>query len=347
MALSSRSFPNRMRLAAFPLGRVFFLLVFLTLQFSASADTASTSPRELLAQGRVDEAIEVLDRQIAHSPDAESYNLLCRAHFMLEEWDRGIPNCERARDLDPKNSFYELWLGRIYGEKADRAGLMAAAGLAKKVRVAFERAVELDPSNWQARTDLAEFYIDAPGIVGGGKDKARQQADALMTLNPARSHWVAGRIAEKNKDAAAAQLLPPCQSPRRHGAGPAPSRIRADRSRRFSYGRSQPSVSYQPRSRACGWSSAQVSGCSGRRRSGVQSARSARPVARKTRGPRRRGSGISRRSIPRSRVRPRPGRSKAAFALTRCFSVFPASCAENDAPAARAHLEFSLASNRL
>jgi len=195
-----------MRLAAFPLGRVFFLLVFLTLQFQAAADTASTSPKELLAQGRVDEAIELLDRQIAHSPDAESYNLLCRAHFMLEEWDRGIPDCERARDLDPKNSFYELWLGRIYGEKADRAGLMSAAGLAKKVRVAFERAVELDPSNWQARTDLAEFYIDAPGIVGGGKDKARQQADALMTLNPARSHWVAGRIAEKNKDAAAAEL---------------------------------------------------------------------------------------------------------------------------------------------
>jgi tetratricopeptide (TPR) repeat protein len=196
-----------MRLAAFPLGRVFFLLVFLTLQFEASAaGAASTSPRELLAQGRADEAVEVLDQQIAHSPAAESYNLLCRAHFMLEEWDRGIPDCERARDLDPKNSLYDLWLGRIYGEKAARAGFMSAAGLVKKVRVAFERAVELDPSNWQARTDLAEFYIDAPGIVGGGKDKAREQADALMTLNPARSHWVAGRIAEKNKDAAAAEL---------------------------------------------------------------------------------------------------------------------------------------------
>jgi tetratricopeptide (TPR) repeat protein len=198
-----------MKLPAFPLCRLFFLTAFLTLLLfpvAFATSSPSGSPKELLAQGRIDEAIQVLENQNAHSPDAEAYNLLCRAHFMLEEWDRGIPFCERARTLDPKSSLYELWLGRIYGEKADRAGFMSAAGLAKKVRTAFERAVELDPSNWQARTDLAEFYVEAPGIVGGGKDKARQQADALMPLNPARSHWVAGRIAEKNKDAANAEL---------------------------------------------------------------------------------------------------------------------------------------------
>jgi tetratricopeptide (TPR) repeat protein len=167
---------------------------------------ANPSPRELLAAGRVDDAIETLRQQISHSPtDAESYNLLCRAYFTLEEWDRGIAACERARNLDPENSLYQLWLGRIYGEKADRAGLWSAAGLAKKTRMAFERAVELDPRNWEARTDLAEFYLEAPGIVGGGKEKARAQADAIMPLNPGMAHWVAARIAEKNKDASTAE----------------------------------------------------------------------------------------------------------------------------------------------
>jgi tetratricopeptide (TPR) repeat protein len=162
--------------------------------------------KELLAAGRVDDAIEALRTQIEKSPgDAESQNLLCRAYFMPDQWDRGIPACERAVELDPHSSFYELWLGRIYGEKADRVGFLSAAPLAKKVRVAFERAVELDPKNWEARTDLAEFYLEAPGIVGGGKNKARQQADALMLLNPAMSHWVAARIAEKEKDQAAAE----------------------------------------------------------------------------------------------------------------------------------------------
>jgi len=164
-------------------------------------DLSNLAPKALLDAGRVDEAIQTLQRQIDHSStDAESYNLLCRAYFMLDEWDRGIPACERARNLNPQKSMYQLWLGRIYGEKADRAGFLSAAGLAKKVRTAFERAVELDPRSWEARTDLAEFYLEAPGIVGGGKDKARAQADAITPLNPAMSHWVIARIAEKNKD---------------------------------------------------------------------------------------------------------------------------------------------------
>jgi len=167
---------------------------------------AAMSPKELLAAGRVDEAIQSLEQQVGHSAtDAESYNLLCRSYFMMQEWDRGIAACERARNLDPQKSLYHLWLGRIYGEKADRAGFLSAAGLAKKVRTSFERAVELDPRSWEARTDLAEFYLEAPGIVGGGKDKARGQADALLPFNPAMAHWVLARIASKDKDTATAE----------------------------------------------------------------------------------------------------------------------------------------------
>ncbi|HEY6369244.1 MAG TPA: tetratricopeptide repeat protein [Candidatus Sulfotelmatobacter sp.] len=167
---------------------------------------AATSPKELLAAGRADEAIQILEQQVGRGgTDAEAYNLLCRAYFMIEEWDRGITACEHARNLDPQRGLYHLWLGRVYGEKADRAGFMSAAGLAKKVRSSFERAVELDPRSWAARTDLAEFYVEAPGIVGGGKDKARQQADALMPINPGMAHWVLARIASKEKDASEAE----------------------------------------------------------------------------------------------------------------------------------------------
>lgn len=182
-------------------GRFFFSITLIV-----SPLVCAQTPKELLAAGRVDEAIQTLQEQINRSKaGAETYNLLCRAYFMLDEWDRGIPACERARDLDPNDSLYYLWLGRVYGEKAARVGLFSAAGMAKKVRTSFERAVELEPRNWEARTDLAEFYLEAPGIVGGGKDKARQQADAIMPLNPAMSHWVAGRIAEKSKDTPGAE----------------------------------------------------------------------------------------------------------------------------------------------
>lgn len=180
--------------------------ILLALLFALTVPAYGETSRELLAAGRADEAIQSLQERIRNSAnDAESNNLLCRAYFMLEDWDHAIDACERARALDPHASLYELWLGRAYGEKTDRAGFLSAAGLVKKVRTSFQRAVELDPRSWEARTDLAEFYLEAPSIVGGGKDKARDQAEAIMPLNPAMAHWILGRIAEKNKDTATAE----------------------------------------------------------------------------------------------------------------------------------------------
>jgi tetratricopeptide (TPR) repeat protein len=124
---------------------------------------------------------------------------------MAQEWDRGITACESARDLDPQKSLYHLWLGRIYGEKASRVSFLSAAGLAKKVRSSFERAVELDSKSWEARSDLADFYLEAPAIVGGGKDKARGQADALMSFDPPIAHWVLAKLATKEKDSTSAE----------------------------------------------------------------------------------------------------------------------------------------------
>jgi tetratricopeptide (TPR) repeat protein len=196
--------------------------LFLFLVVPLLAAQAATSPKELLASGHVDEAIRTLEQQVAGSaPDAESYNLLCRSYFMIDEWDRGISACERASALDPQKSLYHLWLGRIYGEKADRAGFVSAAGLAKKVRTEFERAVELDPKNSEARADLAEFYLEAPGIVGGGKDKARAQAAALAAFNPPLADYVTGRIAEREKDKATAERAYRAAIDTSHGAAQA------------------------------------------------------------------------------------------------------------------------------
>ncbi len=183
-----------------------FVLLPVVLTTITSAQAGPTPAEGLLASGRVDELVQTLQRQITRFPkDAEAHNLLCRAYFMMEEWDRGIAPCERAVNLDPQSSSYHLWLARTYGEKADRSTFLSAPGLAKKSRAAFERAVELDPKNVEARVDLGEFYAEAPGFIGGGKDKARLQAEALMPLDPAFAHWVLARIAEKEKDPARAE----------------------------------------------------------------------------------------------------------------------------------------------
>jgi tetratricopeptide (TPR) repeat protein len=172
----------------------------------ATAAWADEAAPALIANGHVDEAIAALQGRISTSPnDALAHNLLCRAFFSLGDWDQGISECERAVSLAPANGQFHLWLGRVYGEKADKSGLIKAASLARKVRNEFETAVHLNPKSVDARSDLAEFYLEAPSIVGGGRDKAEQQANSLAALDPSTADWIKARIAEKQGDFTAAE----------------------------------------------------------------------------------------------------------------------------------------------
>ncbi len=171
----------------------FSIAVLLLLLVSASAaDPAAT---ELLSSGRINEAVSVLRSRA----DAESLNQLSRVYFAMERWDEAVKYGERAVSLEPNNALYHLWLGREYGRKAEEANPFAAAGMAKRAKAEFERSVQLDPSNIAARFDLAEYYTEAPSIMGGGLDKARHQAAEVQKYDPGTAHLILARIAEKQK----------------------------------------------------------------------------------------------------------------------------------------------------
>lgn len=168
--------------------------------------SAANAPADFLSAGKVDDAVRSLEAQVQKNPaDAQAYHLLSRAYYRLKKWDAAIADGERAVQLNPNKSDYYLWLGRAYGEKADNASFLSAPGLAKKCRANFEKAVQLDPKNLDALSDLTEFYVEAPGVLGGGLDKAQGTARQLAALDPVRGHWAYARIAEKQKDPAAAE----------------------------------------------------------------------------------------------------------------------------------------------
>ena len=185
--------------------RPIFEGVAVSLFFLLSLPTmGAMTAHDLLDAGRVDDAIDSLNSRISSNPrDAEAVHLLCRAYFQYEDWDRAESRCKRAVELEPNNSAYHRWLGRVYGEKAGRATLPIS--LALKTRDEFQRAAQLDPTDANASEDVAEYYLEAPGIMGGGKDKARDQAKVIAKLSSAREHWVYARIAEKDKDWATAE----------------------------------------------------------------------------------------------------------------------------------------------
>jgi tetratricopeptide (TPR) repeat protein len=168
------------------------------------ADNAQASA--LLQQGRVEDASALLKESLVTQPDdALAHQLLCRVYYAQEMADAAIQQCELAASDGPSMSDNQMWLGRAYGLKAAHTNLFSALSLAKKVCSSFERAVALDPANIHAMSDLGEFYVAAPGIVGGGLDKAQALAAKMQPRFPAQSHRLLALIAEKNGDMATAE----------------------------------------------------------------------------------------------------------------------------------------------
>ena len=74
--------------------------------------------------------------------------------------------------------------GRLYGAAALSAGPLDMMKYASRIKEGFFTAVELDPSSFDARRDLNQFYLQAPGIAGGSVRKAINNADEMGKLNP-------------------------------------------------------------------------------------------------------------------------------------------------------------------
>lgn len=89
---------------------------------------------------------------------------------------------ERAAAAVPTSDEYVHWLGKACGRLAERANWLSAVKLARRTRSALERAVELNPDNYAALADLARYYADAPGFLGGDPAKAAAIRARLMAL---------------------------------------------------------------------------------------------------------------------------------------------------------------------
>jgi tetratricopeptide (TPR) repeat protein len=137
--------------------------------------------------------------------DAAAYELIGRNWYMLGEYKKSTEALEKAVAGAPDNSDYALWLARAYGRRAETSSPFTAPGHASHARQYFEKAVQLNPHNLEAMTDLFEYYLEAPGFLGGGLDKARATADRIAKLDPGEGYWSQAKIAEKRKEYSGAE----------------------------------------------------------------------------------------------------------------------------------------------
>ena len=159
---------------------------------SASLEQA----RNLYRHTDYQSAIRLLAEQ-DHDPAVRA--LLGQCYFMTADYKKATEHLEKAVAAEPNNSEYLTWLGRTYGRRAETSFALNAIGWASKMRNTLERAVQLDPSNSEAVNDLFEFYLEAPGIMGGGLDRAEKLAEVVARRDPAEAAYDRARIAEARK----------------------------------------------------------------------------------------------------------------------------------------------------
>jgi tetratricopeptide (TPR) repeat protein len=159
---------------------------------------ALTQARQLYRHTDYTAAIRLLANISAK--DAAVNELLGQCYFMSTDYRKATEYLESAAASDPGNSFYMLWLGRAYGRRAETSFALNAFGWASKSRTSLEKAVELDPANWEAVDDLFDFYLQAPGFMGGGLDRAEKLAAIVARRDPAEASYDQARIAEARNE---------------------------------------------------------------------------------------------------------------------------------------------------
>lgn len=180
--------------------RAALALLALVAQAHAALDLAAFNAAVDLYTQRKPGAQAAFEKLAAANPEnANILFYLGRLALQRSDHEAAVKHLEKAVALAPDDSRFHQRLGDAYGIAAQKAGLFSKLSLAGKCRAEYEKAVELDPQSLDARFALLGFYQQAPGIAGGGMDKAHAQAREIRKLDASRGRQaVAGLyIAEK------------------------------------------------------------------------------------------------------------------------------------------------------
>jgi len=160
------------------------------------------APEALIKAGHWKRARPLVEQRYQANPgDARSAYLLSQVKAAFGDLDAAVPLAEKAVALDSNNADYHAQLGVVCGETAEKASLFAKAGWAHRFKEETDKAAALDPKNLDARFALMEYYLQAPRLMGGSRQKAGAMAEEISRINRAQGYLAQARLAQEDKDA--------------------------------------------------------------------------------------------------------------------------------------------------
>lgn len=184
------------------------LLLFLPLFARAQSTDAEFAP--LLKERKIAEVEKLANEHIAlnANDDVAIWYLANVVANDAVKRELVIAKAEACTKALPNSAKCHQALGRLYGAAAMSSGMVAGIKYASRIKDEFARAVELAPMNFDARRDLNQFYLQAPGLAGGSVRKALANCEEHAKLNPAQGKLLRAEvhIYEKEFDNAEAIL---------------------------------------------------------------------------------------------------------------------------------------------
>ena len=166
----------------------------------------NASSQKLIDDKKYDEARGELDAALKKNPsDDAALHCMGMVYVAMDKAPDAIEWFEKAVKANDKSSAHHLWLGNALGEQASHTNKLKLPFLARRIKSEFDKAVELDPKSWEARHGLIQFYSQAPGVMGGSMDKAKEQAREIGTFDAIRGHLEMAALLERDKDVAGAE----------------------------------------------------------------------------------------------------------------------------------------------
>ncbi len=195
--------PSRFRPSAFGLA-----LAGLALFGGAGGLRAQTPAEDFIEAGHWKRARALVEPRLRESPnDPLASFLLSQINFAFGHKEAPLDLAEKAVALAPNVAKFHRQLAEALGVKAQRSSLFGQALLVHRFKKEIDAALALDANDVQAQRDLMEYYLLAPGLVGGDRKQADAVAERIGRIDRAQGLVAQARIAQFEHDLAREESL--------------------------------------------------------------------------------------------------------------------------------------------
>jgi len=164
---------------------------------------AQTAAEDLIEAGHWKRARALVEPRLRETPnDPLAVFLMSQINFAFGHKEAPLDLAEKAVALAPGVAKFHRQLAEALGVKAQRSNLLQQAFLARRFRKEIDAALAIDPNDIQAQRDLMEYYLLAPGLVGGDRKQAEAVAERIGRIDRGQGLLAQARIAQFYHDPA-------------------------------------------------------------------------------------------------------------------------------------------------